>query len=252
MAAIRHLDRAPITEALVDFKATLPDDFPVEKLGSVGSQIRSDYPTREEQKTFQAFFRFGEKGTFEATSDAAKEVGLRGYLFRSQDGRRVVQFRRDGFTFNRLTPYTTWDEVREEALRLWDVYREVAQPGRVERLALRYLNRLTIPPRGHLGTYLEVTPPVIPGMPSHLGSFLMRLSSVDPESLYLSNVTLALEQDATDPARSVIILDIEAYTGTGLGLSREELLPILERLHVMKNETFFGCITEETARIHGG
>jgi uncharacterized protein (TIGR04255 family) len=80
----------------------------------------------------------------------------------------------------------------------------------------------------------------------------MRLAAFDPQSHYLSNVTLALEQDAADPTRSVIILDIEAYTDTGLGLTAEELLPILERLHVMKNETFFGCITEETARMYGG
>jgi len=250
MAVIRHLERAPITEALVDFKTTLPDDFPVEKLGSF-NQLKEDYPNREVQNAFQAQFRFGEKGTFEADPVTTKALSLRGYLFRSKDG-RIAQFRRDGFTFNRLAPYTTWEEVRDEALKLWGVYREVAQPERLERLALRYLNRLVVPPRGDLDTYLAVTPPVVPGLPSHLASFLMRLAAFDPQSHYLSNVTLALEQDAADPTRSVIILDIEAYTDTGLGLTAEELLPILERLHVMKNETFFGCITEETARMYGG
>src|SRR6266540_2275623 len=157
MAAIRHLDRAPITEALVDFKTNLPDDFPVDKLSSVSSQLKNDYPNREEQNTFQAQFRFEGKGAVEPTPVTTKALGLRGYFFRSSDGLKVAQFRRDGFTFNRLAPYTTWEDVRAEALRLWTLYREIAQPDGLERLALRYLNRLVVPPRGNLETYLDVT-----------------------------------------------------------------------------------------------
>jgi len=124
------------------------------------------------------------------------------------------------------------------------VYREVAQPERLERLALRYLNRLVVPPRGDLDTYLAVSPPLVPGLPSHLASFLMRLAAFD-RSLTIFQRHPSTRTRCCGPTRSVIILDIEAYTDTGLGLTAEELLPILERLHVMKNETFFGCITEE-------
>jgi uncharacterized protein (TIGR04255 family) len=252
MAVIRHLERAPITEALVDFKVALPDAFPTENLGSVGDRLKSDYPIREEQSTLQAQFRFGGRDAVGSAPVTARALGLQGYFFRSADRLKVAQFRRDGFTFNRLAPYTRWEDIRAEAIRLWEVYREVANPERLERLGLRYINRLVVPPRGELATYLAVTPPMIPGLPTHLASFLMRLAAFDPESHYLGNVTLALEQDASDPSRSVILLDLEAYTGTGLGLSAAELLPILEVLHVMKNEIFFGCITEETARRHGG
>jgi len=252
MAAIRHLERAPITEALVDFKVTLPGDFPAEKLGAVSDQLKSDYPNREEQNAFEAQFKLGGKGAPGPTPVTTRALGLRGYFFKSNDRLNVAQFRRDGFTFNRLAPYTRWEDIRDEALRLWGLYREVAQPERLERVALRYINKLAVPPRGPLETYLSVTPPAIPGLPSHIGSFLMRLAAFDPETHYLSNVTLALEKDAADAIRSLIILDIEAYTATGLGLSAHELMPILERLHVMKNEIFFGCITEEAARRHGG
>ncbi len=41
---------------------------------------------------------------------------------KTPDRLNVAQFRRDGFTFNRLRPYTKWEEIRPEALRLWQLY----------------------------------------------------------------------------------------------------------------------------------
>ena len=250
MAAIRHLSKAPITEAIIDFRATLPETYRVESLRAAGKKIQNDYPTIEEQRSFEGQFKINMKDG-ELLKPVSSRGGLRGFLFRSADRIRIAQFRIDGFTFNRLSPYSNWIDIRNEALRLWDVYRHVSAPDRLERIALRYLNRITIPPRGSLKTYLAVEPPRIPGVPSHLGSFLLRLGTFDPETHYVSNVTLALEHDA-DPTRSLIILDIEVYTTRGLGLLGEDLVPILERLHAMKNEIFFGTITEQTARMYGG
>lgn len=246
MARIRHLERAPITEAIVDFRVRLPADFKAELFAPLKERLRDTYPVAEEGRAFKARFQFQE-GKPAATD--AEFMGLQAYLFKSADGHNIAQFRVDGFTYNRLAPYTRWNDVRPEALRLWELYVEVAHPLALDRLALRYINNLRLEPPGDLKRYLEVLPPQFPGMPRLLGTFLMRVSSLDPETGLAAHVTEALER-APDPATAVIILDIDVFTTTGLGLATERLLPALEALHDMKNEVFFGCITEATARLY--
>ena len=65
-------------------------------------------------------------------------------FLRSQDDLTVAQFRADGFTMNRLKPYTGWAMLLPQVLDLWDAYVTVAQPAHVARVALRYINRLDL------------------------------------------------------------------------------------------------------------
>jgi len=75
------------------------------------------------------------------------EHDLRGYMFRSEDEFNVVQFRVDGFTFNRLKPYTSWKSVWPQALELWRKYQNMALPVAITRMALRYINHIELPSR---------------------------------------------------------------------------------------------------------
>src|SRR5438552_19016624 len=116
MAGIRHLSRAPITEALFDFRVTLGQEFQTELFLTIRDRFRDTYPMLDEIRAFEARFEF--KGG-EAVPGQANVSGLQGYLFKSADGKNVAQFRRDGFTLNRLPEYTSWEELCPEALRLW-------------------------------------------------------------------------------------------------------------------------------------
>jgi uncharacterized protein (TIGR04255 family) len=244
MAAIRHLARAPITEAIADFRVTLPGGFKAESFASLRDALHDKYPVVNERRLVEARFGMKEGKTL---PPAAEIKGLQGYFFQSEDGRNIGQFRVDGFTYNRLAPYTSWEEIRPEALRLWDLYLGIATPERLDRLALRYINRFKIPSTVDLSRYLEVLPPYFPGAPQYLASSLVKVSSHDPGTGYLANVTEAIESGPENP---VVILDIDAYTLSGLGLRSAELTPALARLHQIKNEIFFGSITEETARLY--
>lgn len=240
MATIRHLSRPPITEALVDFRVSLPGAFKPESFAGVHEKIKDRYPSVDEMRRFEAQIQL-EIG--KSVSAQQETSGLMGYRFQSSDGRDVAQFRADGFTYNRLEPYTSWDVVRPEALRLWQLFVETTQTTKVDRLALRYINRLNLPPRGNLEDHLEVTPPVFVGAPRLLGDFLLRVSSYDPDTGDRANVTSALQL----AGGSTLILDLDVSNTGGVGVSIKEIDPVLDRLHTMKNEIFFGTITEQTA-----
>ncbi|MBI4421818.1 MAG: TIGR04255 family protein, partial [Gemmatimonadetes bacterium] len=216
MAEIRHLARAPITEALADFRVSLSPNFKPEAFQALKDRLRDRYPAVEEHRFFQTSFKFEIKQG-RAMPPGPTSTGLRGYFFRSEDGRDVAQFRVDGFTYNRLAPYTSWDEIRPEALRLWELYLEIAAPEKLDRVALRYINRIRLAPAGDLSEHLEVMPAFFPGAPDHLVTFLTRVTSHDPETGNFANVAQALERD-TDPAAAIVILDIDVYRTSGLEL----------------------------------
>ncbi len=66
-------------------------------------------------------------------------------MYVSEDEVKLVQFRLDGFTFNRSKPYTSWEQVFPEAFGLWKEYVSLAAPEFVNRIAVRYINRLDLP-----------------------------------------------------------------------------------------------------------
>ena len=45
----------------------------------------------------------------------------------------LVDFRADGFTYNRLQPYTSWDAVLPEALGLWELFVQTVVPVSITR-----------------------------------------------------------------------------------------------------------------------
>jgi uncharacterized protein (TIGR04255 family) len=244
MAAIRHLSRAPITEALFDFRVTLPQEFQTEAITSVRERLKDKYPVVEDMRRFEAQFEF-QPGKLPVPT-SGETGGLLGYRFRSDDGRNFAQFRRDGFTYNRLPPYTNWDELCPEALRLWDLYVEVTKPEKLERLAVRYINRLLLPLQFDLADYVEVAPPYFPGAPPFLSSFLIRESRHDPQTGFMVNIVQAIDPTLA-VGSSALILDIDVSKIGGLGLREAQIRPVLEQFHDLKNQIFFSAITERTA-----
>jgi uncharacterized protein (TIGR04255 family) len=93
----------------------------------------------------------------------------------------------DGFAMSRLAPYENWNAVRDEARRLWDIYRSIAKPSKLIRLAVRYINRIDMPlPLGDFKDYLRTVPDVSPDLPQGLAytanSFRHRVKSQRPFS----------------------------------------------------------------------
>jgi uncharacterized protein (TIGR04255 family) len=244
MAEPRHLEHAPIAEAMVDFQTSLPDTFDMGRFQALAEALHDRYPVVEQQTQHQAFLRIG----LGVSAADVKEPQLRGYVFRSADRLTIAQFRRDGFTFNRLRPYTSWDELRPEALRLWELYRKTADPPPCARLSLRYINQIEIPiPGADLTDYFIL----LPGFPADISTpmteFLTRIVLVDPELNAGATVVLA-SQVGPNPNLAVIILDIDAYRQVPDGIVHDRVPQALSDLRALKNRIFFGSVTETTLR----
>jgi len=235
------LSKAPITEALIDIRVKVRDELKIEQVYSIYNFISKGYPNKKERHQWGGSLEF-KKG--KPPTSIASEI-IDGYIFISGDNKQIFQARLDGFTFSRLKPYETWENLRDEAYRLWQKYREITSPE-ITRVALRYINKMELPL--HLrdfSDYLTAAPIVPEGLPQGVSSFLSRVVIHEPEIGAAGIITQALEQSVNPN----IILDIDVFKQKPEGISEEEAWQVLERLRHFKNKIFFESITEKAKEL---
>jgi uncharacterized protein (TIGR04255 family) len=247
MARVRHLRNAPITEAVVDFRVSLAKEFRPERLREAGDLLAREYPLIDEPKRFEAHFELSEGQPKAAMT--TRDLGFHGIWLRTEDKKSVAQFRMDGFTFNRLKPYTRWEQILPEALRLWEVYVRLANPQGITRLALRYINHLNLPRPGvELDDYIVTAPRVPPSVPQLLSSFITRLVLEHPKGQMKANVTQVLEVGVETSAHS-LLFDIDVFRVGQLEINSASIAGALGSLREYKNDIFFGSLTERFVEV---
>lgn len=249
MARQRHLRKAPITEALIQFQVR---------------PGRADFENANRElvgKLTPAFYAKGEirHGTFQLSLDTAHSsspavsgvshpIGVR---LHSQDEKYVAQVTNQGLTVSRLEPYPDWETFRDEVRRVWDLYSVIFRPEAITRVAIRYINTivLSVGPETRLEK-IFTRPPMEPeGMSEVLSSFLNRCVVEDPPSKASIIVTLA-SQPPMPPSTFPVILDIETVRQTEFAVNDSSAWSYLEILRELKNAAFFGSLTEEQVRLY--
>jgi len=241
------LKNAPITEALIDLRIKLKENFDIERFNLLYEKISDQYPTQKKRHKWEGRFEF-KKGEGPTSIGTEKVDGI---IFTSADGKKVFQARVDGFTFNRLKPYEKWETLRDEAFRLWKLYREITSPE-ISRVALRFINQFEIPlfpePLKDFNEYLTAPPTVPAGLPQGVTSFFTRIVIQEPAMQAFVIITQVFEQIVT-PNKIPIILDIDVFKENSDGLTEEQAWEVLEKMRHFKNKIFFESITEKTKEL---
>lgn len=219
------------------------DDLPIlEDL----TQGLDGYGDVKHLREFEGSVQIGQEGTPQSETLRHETVGFRAT---SEDEHRVVQFKLSGFTFSRLAPYTTWEEVRDEARELWDQYAGAVEVDEVVRVALRYVNHIRlVQPVQDIETFFHMLPEVPDGLPQMLTNFLARVTIFEPETQFSAHVTHALVDDI-DPDRIGVILDIDAFREGVFSVEQDDIWKILADLREFKNGIFFGALTERAVEM---
>jgi uncharacterized protein (TIGR04255 family) len=236
---------APITEALLDIRVQLPPEINLDMLKTFHDSIKERFPQKDERISFQAGFQFSPEGP--ATLPPSSKPD--GYLFRSNIDNKVVQARLDGFTFNKLKPYEKWESFRNEARELWNLYFKIANPIKVTRIALRYINRIEIPlPINNFKEYILTTPEIAPTLPQGLSQFFMNI--VIPNHQIEATAIINQTMENPTPAQKLpYIFDIDVWKTTYYEGDKKEMWDEFEKLRIFKNDIFFKSITDKTKEL---
>ncbi|MBW2059958.1 MAG: TIGR04255 family protein [Deltaproteobacteria bacterium] len=240
----RHLTNAPIKEALIDIWYSLDPGY-ISRLESIHDKIKGDYPHKQIRKQWEGTFQVGSK-TF---TQSTKDHGIQGYWYLSEDEKQIIQARLNGFTFNKIEPYETWEQMRDEARKLWKIFKEIAPPEVVTGLGLRYVNRIEIPePTIELSDYLTAPPEIPENLPQRLDSFLTRIQFFD-SSIKARGIITQMSEPPDSPGTVPLLLDIEVTQDNNFNINDDEIWAVLEDLRAFKNKIFFSSITERVAEL---
>jgi uncharacterized protein (TIGR04255 family) len=243
MAIQGQLRNPPIKEALVDIRVPLLENFDQAMLAPLWPQLRDRYEHLEVRNSYKTDIK---PKIGEVPGVATRDMGFHALVLRSTDGSWIAQFRRDGITVSQLAAYGSADDLFREAMALWTLYLDLVHPDRVVRIALRYINRLTLSYEGGepLERFLNAPVTAPEGAPQTVMEFLTRtVLQVEPAEQTFAIVTQRLEAESTEG--TPLVLDIDVIRTGEFEPTAAAMLPVVQRLRVVKNDLFFSYLTDE-------
>lgn len=241
------LTKAPAREALIDiqFASTITEDAVKGFNKLAKDRFEKSLPIK------QALFGFTVNPDGEA-QQSPPETSVVGVRLESTSPPHVLQCRTNGFTFSRLSPYGSWDELKAAAKSEWDQFLSVAPTFVINRIAVRYINELMWPiPFQDFQEYLTCPPDVPSQLPQAVSSFLQRVVIPDPENNCTSIITQALEDSGQSPMTHLtVLLDIDVFRMVEIVSSdSERVWHELDQLRMQKNKMFFAHITDKMVHL---
>lgn len=177
-----------------------------------------------------------------------------GFRFASRDERHIFYARLDGFAFSIRAPYDSWEPFRDEARRLWNLYRSVSRIENITRAAVRYVNQVNIPgEQVELDEYFRTAPDISSDYAhGQLARFFMQLQlwQEDLDCWLMINEAPTQSPDAQTVS---VLLDLDLFQerfDQPWGVEEDAAVwEFLERLRDRKNEVFEASITDKTRRL---
>ncbi|MBL8695535.1 MAG: TIGR04255 family protein [Planctomycetes bacterium] len=238
-----EVQNAPIIEAVLDIDCDMPQAL--EAAGfeqTIKDAFQDRYPKFRRQLLQEQQVHLG-------GADRPPNFSVRYEVSSLQmlqsDEKQLIQVRANGYSFNRLAPYTSLDAYTNEIERTWKKFVSLASPTQVRVVRLRYINRIRIPSALSsldIREYVRTAPSLPAEMELESTGFMTQHTAID-RSGHMVQIVLAKEP-MQDDAHS-IILDIT--------VAREEstepenwtwITSQIQSLRALKNNIFRLSLTE--------
>jgi uncharacterized protein (TIGR04255 family) len=239
--SFNHLSHAPIVEAVIEIRAQASTQFTEETARSYLEKELTKYLYFDSLRlnTFQIEPR-------EPSSPIKNNSEWQGIRFQSIDKRHLIQFKKDGFVFSELEPYSNWNDFSNEAIKAWELYSVFANPGEILRLGVRFINRINLESKEDtLESILRHPPQSQAEIDLPLAGFLNRSSLLVPGYSYAVNIITTI-QPAQESAGGMpaIIIDIDVFTTESRPDFTTNTRKRLVEMRALKNAVFFNTVTE--------
>lgn len=238
-----QLVNAPIVEAVLDIDCDLPPAFDLPRAEPLARELFSATYPKVRQVLMQEHTIQTKAG--EAPTMSVRH-GIQSLQLLKEDEKQLVQVRRQGFSFNRLAPYTSLDDYLPEIERTWRLFVQIASPTQIRCVRLRYINRILLPISGdslNLDQYLKVGPHLPDESRLTFKGFLNQHTALD--SATGNQVIIILATQPVDQGKLPLIFDINTmHEGSAEADNWAWLLEVITALRVLKNSVFQNTLTQ--------
>ncbi len=245
MGLQRNYQKPPVVEALCEiyFRGSMWDDtIP----GIFYEKVKQAFPKKQQREVQQAQI------TLERETATAGVQRLPSWIqFVSERGDRVIQIAENLLVVNQLRPYhhfSEWELVVYNALEL---YKEIAEPQKVDRCGIRYINRIEIPgTQVAMEDYFMIYPQLPESLGKTHGPFLVRVEIPQTEQAHVVLITFGTSTPRQSmDKKQVFLLDLyDIFTpdtsSDGIELRRE-----IQRAHDNVVMAFEDSITDQLRKL---
>jgi len=233
--------RPPITEAVVEIR--LEDQLSQDEVDQLRSRFEADYPFSKPVAELRVEVKPSER---EAKFDERSS----GYRLASGDQADILVVTSGRMACSRLPPYTGWNMFRGRAEENWRTWKRVVGYRKIQRVGVRYINRIDIPvaagEKPRIEDYLRVYPET--GAMTVLTSYVMQL--VGP--LGEDDCRLVLNSKSV-PSPLVdhvsLVFDIDIVREGDVPQKDDEVWSLIDRIRTHKNRIFEASVTDKAREL---
>lgn len=244
--AFPHLPYAPIVEAVMQWVARAGKTLAPDDLRKQLMERLPDYPDCQPQRALLLEAQFDVDGS----SRHSQQDTWLGFRCASADKLHIFQFNRDGVVFSRLKPYVDWDAFSTEAMRVWRIFAAIAQPAEIERLGVRFINRIAPVTVSDLATYLKRRPRTLSNLGLPISSFLWQSRHEVPGHPFQVNIIQAIQPPAGLQANEPgLILDVDVSSTQPIAPTDELVADYLAKMRWLKDKAFFSLLKKSALKL---
>jgi uncharacterized protein (TIGR04255 family) len=237
------LPNPPIVEAVIDIDCDMRPGLKLAELETtVRERLEVDYPKFRTQ--------FLQQHKIEASVNEPPKMSVRHNVQALQclkeDEKQLVQVRAQGYSFNRLAPYSSLDDYLPEIEQTWRQFVEIAAPIQIREVRLRYINRVIVPFQNgkvDLNNYLKTGPRLPDEDNMTMLSFLIQHAAVEKATGHRVNTVLT-SQGLVDQKLAIIFDNCVASSGAAAPDDWAWISGKIIALRALKNRVFRNSLTE--------
>ncbi|GAB4409002.1 MAG: TIGR04255 family protein [Anaerolineae bacterium] len=233
----------PIIEALCEFRFEPASPWDLAIPGLVYEKVKAGFPKRRQAKAFEVSVTASLEGVEQRVTTTERIQFLR------DDEKALIQVDRNLVAVNHLKPYPGWQQFLPLIESGFTAYEEVVRPKGIQRIGLRYINRIEIPGQHiELEDYLQFRPFIGPELPQDFDSFIAGIQipyDNSRDSLRLQVASTVSER----PDCAAVLLDLDYYLAQPGQVSMEEAFTWVNEAHHRLEEVFEACITAQLRAI---
>jgi len=239
----RRYRNPPIVEAVCEFR--FPPDSPWDLTipGLVYERLKGTFPQKRPAPAFGFGIRLGQGSVEQRLEPTTRMQFLR------QDGNVLVQVGPNLLAVNHLKPYPGWEAFVPMIQQAYRAYVETAPPTAIQRIGLRYINRVELPgPRVELEEYLNFYPHLGDDLPQDYGEFTVRIQTAFNALRDGLQMTLT-SADAGNADVNVFVLDMDYFLAKPGTITTNEAFSWVNEAHDRLEQIFEGCISDKLRQL---